>query len=123
MTARVINITVDCDDVLKVANFWSEVLGRPVDQVSSPVFASIGGSDPERTESAWYFEKVPELKSAKNRMHVDLVDPDPSAVERLVNLGASKVGEHEIGGGLHRWTVMQAPEGNEFCVAAKSFSG
>jgi len=70
MTARVINITVDCDDVLKVANFWSEVLGRPVDQVSSPVFASIGGSDPERTESAWYFEKVPELKSAKNRMHV-----------------------------------------------------
>jgi len=41
-----------------------------VDQVSSPVFASIGGSDPERTESAWYFEKVPELKSAKNRMHV-----------------------------------------------------
>jgi len=42
MTARVINITVDCDDVLKVANFWSEVLGRPVDQVSSPVFASIG---------------------------------------------------------------------------------
>jgi len=55
-------------------------------------------------------------------MHVDLVDPDPSAVERLVNLGASKV-VNTKSGGLHRWTVMQDPEGNEFCVAAKSFSG
>jgi len=123
MAARVINITVDCDDVLNVATFWSEVLGRPLDHGAGTAFASIGGSDPERKESAWYFEKVPEGKAAKNRMHVDLVDPDPSAIERLVALGASVVGEHEIGGGLHRWTVMQDPEGNEFCVAAKSFSG
>lgn len=54
-------------------------------------FASLGGDDPERTEPAWYLEKVPELKVAKNRMHLDLVDPDPSAVDRLVALGASVV--------------------------------
>ncbi len=76
---------------------------------------------PKRAEPAWYFEKVPELKQAKNRMHLDLVDPDRSAVERLVGLGASVVAEHQIGN--HRWTVMQDPEGNEFCVAAESFTG
>ena len=123
MPARVGNITFDCDDALKVGDFWSQALGRPLDPQSGPLFASIGGDDPERTEPAWYFEKVPEPKTAKNRMHLDLVDPDPSALERLVALGASIVSEHQIGGGRHRWTVMQDPEGNEFCVAAKSFTG
>ena len=123
MPIRIGNITFDCDDVLKVGGFWSDALRRPLDPGSGPGFASIGGDDPERTEPAWYFEKVPELKAAKNRMHVDLVDPDPSAVDRLVTLGASIVGEHQIGGGRHRWTVMQDPEGNEFCIALKSFTG
>jgi hypothetical protein len=70
-----------------------------------------------------YFEKVPESKVAKNRMHLDLVDPDLSTVDRLVASGASIVGEHQIGGGRHRWKVMQDPEGNEFCIAGKSFTG
>ena len=123
MPVQVGNITVDCDDVLKVAGFWSEALGRPLDAGSSPGFASIGGGDAERTIPAWYFAQVPESKAAKNRMHLDLVDPDPSAIDRLVALGASIVGEHEIGDGVHRWTVMRDPEGNEFCLAAKTFTG
>jgi hypothetical protein len=122
MPLRVGNITLDCDDVLGVAQFWSAALDRPLDPASGPYFASIGGSDPERAQPAWYFEKVPEHKVAKNRMHLDLVDPDPSAVERLVSLGASIVAEHSLGD-VHGWTVMQDPEGNEFCVANKSFSG
>lgn len=123
MPLRITNITFDCEDVLKVARFWSEALGRPLDPGSGPAFASLGGDDPERAEPAWYFEKVPELKVAKNRVHLDLVDPGPSAVDRLVALGASIVAHHQIRGGLHRWTVMQDPEGNEFCIAAKSFTG
>lgn len=121
MAVRVGNITFDCDDVLTVARFWSAALGRPLDGSSGPVFASIGGSDADRVEPAWYFEKVPESKAAKNRMHLDLVDPDPSAVQRLVSLGASVVAEHKLGN--HGWTVMQDPEGNEFCLADKSFTG
>jgi hypothetical protein len=117
------NITIDCADVLLVARFWSAVLERPLDQRSSEVFASIGGTDPERTEPAWYFAKVPEAKQAKNRVHLDLTSPDPDAVPRLVALGATVVEEHEVPGGSHRWTVMRDPEGNEFCVAAKSFTG
>ena len=123
MTLRLGNITFDCDDVLKVARFWSAAIGRPLGARSSPGFASIGLDDADRREPAWYFEKVPEGKQAKNRLHLDFVDPDPAAVEKLVSLGASVVAEHEIWGGRHRWTVMQDPEGNEFCVAEKSFTG
>ena len=67
--------------------------------------------------------KVPEPKRAKNRVHLDLVNPAASAVDELVGLGATVIGQHQVPGGSHRWTVMQDPEGNEFCIAAKSFTG
>jgi predicted enzyme related to lactoylglutathione lyase len=121
MPARVGNITIDCDDVLAVAAFWSAALGRPVDAGSSGGFASIGGADGARAEPAWYFTKVAEPKTAKNRVHIDVVNPDPSAVDDLVRLGATVTGRHEMPG--HGWTVLQDPEGNEFCLAAKSFTG
>jgi hypothetical protein len=121
VTARIGNIAFDCDDVLKIATFWSAALGRPLDNGSSEQFASIGGTDAERREPAWYFNKVPEPKRAKNRVHVDLVNPDPSAVDELIRLGATVIGGHKIPG--QRWTVMQDPEGNEFDIAARSFTG
>lgn len=123
MPLHIGNVALDCENVLEVARFWSAALGRPLDPVSGSQFASIGGDDADRAEPAWYFEKVPETKVAKNRVHLDLVDPDPAAVERLVSLGASVVARHQIGGGRHRWTVMQDPEGNEFCVAERAFTG
>jgi Glyoxalase-like domain len=121
MAARICNITFDCDDALKVGSFWAEVLGRKLDPGSDPGYASIGGSDAERSDPALFFEKVPESKAVKNRVHLDLVDPDSFAVSRFATLGASIVAEHQIGS--HRWTVMQDPEGNEFCVAQGSFTG
>ena len=121
MAATLGNISFDCDDVLKLAAFWSAALGRPLDKGSSEVFASIGGTDGQRPEPAWYFNKVPEPKQAKNRVHIDLVNPDRNAVKELVQLGATVIGKHQIPG--QRWTVMEDPEGNEFCIAAKSFTG
>ena len=123
MVLRIGNIAFDCDDVLRVARFWSAALGRPLDEGSSDLWASIGGTDGARAEPAWYFNKVPEPKQAKNRVHLDLTTPDPAAVDELVALGATVVGEHEVPGAGHRWTVLHDPEGNEFCVAAKSFTG
>jgi Glyoxalase-like domain len=122
MAFRIGNITFDCDDVLKVAAFWSAVLDRPLDKGSGEFFASIGGADGARREPAWYFEKVPEPKRAKNRVHVDLVNPEPAAVDELVRLGATVIGKHSLGES-HPWTVLQDPEGNEFCIAGKSFTG
>ena len=123
MPARIGNITFDCDDVLRIAAFWSAALGRPLDDGSSEFFATIGGADPKRREPAWYFNKVREPKRAKNRVHVDLVDQNPAAVDELVRLGATVVGRHQVRGSGHRWTVLADPEGNEFCIAAKSFTG
>ena len=54
-------------------------------------------------------------------VHLDLVDPEPDAVGRLVTLGATELASHQLGS--HRWTVLQDPEGNEFCVAAEPFTG
>jgi len=120
---RLGNISFDCDDVMKVATFWSAALGRPLDGWSGPEFASIGTKDPDRVEPAWYFAKVPESKRAKNRMHPDLVATDLTAIDELVRLGATVIGEHEVPGGSHKWTVLEDPEGNEFCIADKSFTG
>lgn len=121
MTAKIGNVAFDCDDVLAVANFWSAVLGRPLDEGSSSEFATIGGGDGTRAQPAWYFNKVSEPKQAKNRVHLDLVDPDPAAVDGLVALGAAVVAKHHFG--THRWTVLHDPEGNEFCIATTSFTG
>jgi hypothetical protein len=121
MVTRIGNIAFDCDDVLKMAGFWSAVLDRPVDESSSQEFATIGGADDHRVEPALYFNKVAEAKRAKNRVHVDLVDPDPGTMDRLLALGATALAKHSFAS--HAWTIMHDPEGNEFCIAAKSFTG
>jgi len=60
-------------------------------------------------------QRVPEPRSGKNRVHVDLSGGSRATeVPRLVGLGATVVGEHEMPGLV--WTVLADPEGNEFCV-------
>ncbi len=116
MTITIANVTFDCDDTLAVARFWSEATGRPLDPEPSEHFASITGAD---GAPGWFFTKVPEAKAAKNRVHLDLSSADRDAdVDRLVGLGATRLADHDEWG--HRWTVLQDPEGNEFCVAQAS---
>jgi predicted enzyme related to lactoylglutathione lyase len=115
MTATLEHITFDCDDALDVATFWSAALDRALDPDGSREFASIGLGG-EASAPAWLFVRVPEGKSAKNRVHVDLAAPDPEAeIDRLVGLGAVRIGDVEESGA--RWTVLHDPEGNEFCLA------
>jgi hypothetical protein len=120
---RIASVTVDCVDALVVGRFWSAALGRPLDPRASGEFASIGMAGRRDTDGwhldgdeTWLFVRVPEPKVAKNRLHLDLAAADPDAeVRRLVDLGATKVADVEEWG--YRWTVLQDPEGNEFCVA------
>ena len=112
MSARLANITFDCSDPVATATFWSAVLDRPVEPGASPFFAMLGG------EPNWFFIKVPEPKTAKSRVHVDLAAADREAeVARLVELGATVVADKDEWG--HRWTVLLDPEGHEFCVGAE----
>jgi hypothetical protein len=108
------NITLDCANALDLGAFWSAALERPLDAKASEFFASIGrgtGSNP-----TWMFVQVPEGKTSKNRMHIDLFGDDPAAeAQRLVNLGATHVADKDEWGVA--WTVLQDPSGNEFCVA------
>ena len=64
----------------------------------------------------WLFCRVPEGKTAKNRMHIDLTADDRNAeVARLIDLGATHVDDKDEWG--VQWSTMQDPEGNEFCIA------
>jgi hypothetical protein len=105
------NVTFDCADALVVATFWAAALGSNVDEEST--------SDKAFVEAAgWggpnmWFNRVPEPKTAKNRIHLDLRAPGGSIadeVARLRGLGATVLHEGDD------LTVMADPEGNEFCV-------
>jgi Glyoxalase-like domain len=103
-------LTFDCEDALRVARFWAAALGSDVDEESTSRKAFVeapGWGGPNM-----WFNAVPEPKSAKNRLHVDLRAPGPIAdeVQRLRDLGATVVREEPD------LVVMTDPEGNEFCV-------
>jgi hypothetical protein len=132
--ARAIQITVDAAGPRRLAEFWCEVLGY-VEQPPPPGFDSweaaldafgIDRSDPDRAFAIVdpdgvgprvFFLKVPEGKTAKNRMHLDVrVDPSElhSRASELVALGATHVAEFDEPEG--HWITMLDPEGNEFCL-------
>ena len=118
MTVALAAITLDSTDALTLATFWSAALGRAVDEGGTSGFASIGYGG---TSPVWMFLRVPEGKSAKNRMHVDLTAADrESEVARLVDLGAERLDDVAEWG--HTWTVLRDPDGNEFCVAQRASS-
>jgi hypothetical protein len=114
MSLQLASVVFDCADTLRVARFWSEALGRPIDDGGNEWFATIGHHDNARP--AWFFAKVPEGKVAKNRVHVDLKSDDrPTELARLLALGAQHLADYDEYG--HQWTTLRDPEGNEFCVA------
>jgi hypothetical protein len=114
MTLHLANITTDCHDPLAVSAFWATALDRQVDEGASEFFASIDRSDDSRI--SLFFIKVPEPRSSKNRMHLDLhADDREAAVERLVSMGATRLDDHDEWGA--RWTTLADIEGNEFCIA------
>lgn len=118
--------TLGCDaaDPHRLAEFWALALGYiPEPGYDEPDGASI--VDPDGAGPAIGFLRVPEAKTAKNRMHIDIrVSGDPADRERLIRekaaglvpAGATVVREESYGGQFSH-IVMLDPEGNEFCVA------
>lgn len=116
MTTSVIGLSIDCADPVGVARFWSEVLGRPVsagaDADNAAIEATDAASGPRLT-----FHKVPEPKTVKNRLHLDLrTDQFETESARLIRLGASPI--RDIEKPTARWTTFADPEGNEFDLVA-----
>jgi predicted enzyme related to lactoylglutathione lyase len=110
-------LTTDCANAARLAEFWAAVLDRPVDEDATDDFASIGMAAAPQAGPVWAFNRVPEGKAVKNRVHPDLVAADLNAeASRIVALGANKKAEYDEGG--YRWITLTDPEGNEFDVMA-----
>jgi hypothetical protein len=119
MTIHVTQVTFDCERWEPLVEFWSQAS----DFAEDPENPNAPG-DPEgmlvnaEQRLALLFIPVPEPKSVKNRLHLDVVPSEGTRdeeVERLLGLGATQVENHRRpdGGG---WVVLADPAGNEFCV-------
>lgn len=119
VTSIIRHITVDCaepHEPYEVAQFWSKVLGHPVDPIDEPGDDEVALAVPAG-QPALLFVRVPDKKTVKNRLHLDL-EPDQSRdqeVERVSALGATIVDDRRKPNG-RGWVVMADPAGNEFCV-------
>ena len=118
MPSRFRNITFDCTDAPTLARFWAEALGWQLFSDDDPEVL-VAPSFPHTGDGpTMLFIPVPEPRTAKNRMHLD-VSPATGTrdeeVARLQGLGATIVEDHRNGDGSG-WVWMADPEGNDFCV-------
>jgi predicted enzyme related to lactoylglutathione lyase len=108
-----LELTLDCTDLDRAAEFWQAAVGLLVDGRIAGRYVSLSGHGVTLT-----LQQVAEPKTVKNRMHLDLlVENLEEEVLRLENLGASRItpsARQEFG---QTWFVLADPEGNEFCVA------
>jgi predicted enzyme related to lactoylglutathione lyase len=113
MTSAIRHVTVDSADAYRLASFWSRVLGLPVHEDDKP-----GDEDALIEGAGLLFVTVPDPKTVKNRVHLDLQPTDRTRdeeVERVLALGAALVDDRRTPDGKG-WVVLADPEGNEFCV-------
>jgi hypothetical protein len=124
--AQLKDVVFDCEHPASLARFWAEAIDgyavAPYDDDELARLRTMGVNEPEDDPGVLvepatpgrprlYFQRVPESKVVKNRVHLDLRADDVEAeAARLVGLGAIE---------LHRdgtWITFRDPEGNEFCV-------
>ncbi len=139
-----IQVTFDCADPDRLAHFWADLLGYQLDSPpdgfdsweawltemgvpESEWNSKSAITDPDGDGARIFFQRVPERKQVKNRVHLDVNAGGPrgtpdderrvavdAAVEKAIGSGATKVRLVEEQG--ERFYVMQDPEGNEFCL-------
>jgi len=115
--ARLAYVVLDTVDPERLAPFWTELLGVEVTaRVADGQYVILGTPSPATGAPALTFQKVPEGKTVKNRMHLDLeVDDLEAATEAILAMGGSWDGQtRELGD--YRWRCVADPEGNEFDI-------
>ena len=106
------SIVVDCHDHRAIAQWWADVLGASC--VADPRGFSTVAGIPGAPFADLDFVPVPEPKTLKNRLHIDVTTADLAAV---IGAGATLIRSHEP---PIPWTVLADPEGNEFCAFVRS---
>jgi hypothetical protein len=114
MASRFTELIIDSTDPEPIARWWAEVLGYDVTEADPDAVEIVG---PRGSGPSLVFVKVPEAKSVKNRLHIDVSPTDRDQgdeLERLLQLGAKRA---DVGQGEDvRWVVLTDPDGNEFCL-------
>ncbi|MFD9380236.1 VOC family protein [Streptomyces sp. NPDC059999] len=113
------HITFDAVDPYKIAEFWSAVTGYPIhpDDVEGDDEILLEPGQPG--VPGLLFIRVPDVKSVKNRVHLDIQPPTGTrdeTVTRLTGLGARIVDDRRDEDGVLGWVVLADPEGNELCI-------
>ena len=111
MSARFKDLCLDANDHQRLADWWCTAMGYERSPEERPADWPVPISDPTGAGPLIWVIPVPERKSVKNRMHLDVLGD----VEWLLSQGATLVRrrDEEI-----EWDVLADPEGNEFCVFA-----
>ena len=119
MPTRLVHLVADARDPGRLARFWSALLGWEIaDETPEEIDVwPAGYTYPDPVAVPIVFVPVPESKTGKNRVHLDLASRSAAdqaeLVSRARDLGGGPV---DIGQGEVPWVVMADPEGNEFCV-------
>jgi hypothetical protein len=120
--SNLVEIVLDCRHAATLARFWEAALGwriRPYDDAEVARLAALGltpetdpavAIDPPDGSLVFFLQEVPEPRTVKNRMHLDIRLRDQAHLDELIRLGATVVSEQE------GWRVLADPEGNEFCA-------
>src|SRR5215469_6010999 len=119
MPARLVHMVIDAAEPARLARFWAAALGWEM-TAEEPEVANVlppGYSYPDPVAQPLVLLSVPEPKSAKNRVHLNLATESPAhqaaEIGRLLSMGAVLA---DVGQGEVPWQVLADPEGNEFCV-------
>ncbi len=118
MAASLTEIVIDCSDPQRVGQFWCDVLGWELQAADGGYFwaSATGGYD---VRPFLVFQHVDELKTVKDRIHLDVSPRGCEQAEelaRLLDLGATRA---DVGQGETPWIVLADPEGNEFCLLGR----
>src|SRR3954452_4011932 len=115
MTSRLVDLSFDANDPLRLAQFWGQVLGWRVGPQTDDDVALV---PTDGTTFGIVFRRALEPKTAKNSIHLDVttssLEDQTQSVERLLRLGASHIDIGQRPDEQH--VVLADPEGNEFCL-------
>lgn len=110
--AVVRGVTLDVSDLARSERFWSAILDCEV----ADRYDTYSWLDEIAPGVRLILQEVPESKSAKNRVHLDLWSADPEAlIVRVESLGGSRIADVEDS--AYSLTVMSDPDDNEFCIS------
>lgn len=127
--SHLVGIVLDCRHASQLARFWQVALGwriRAYDDAEVARLAALGltpqtdptvAIDSPDGSLVFFLQEVPEPKTAKNRMHVDVQLRNQDHLRELLRLGATVIAEHD------GWTTLADPEGNEFDAIIQAVAG